>query len=82
MRVSPAFLTRIRPRVSVVAEVRGFFHQFGIETFILLARSRAIHSASYSLLIRTSLELKPLSSWLVVAQFIAPLTLLIEPVWN
>ena len=27
---------------------------------------------------RTSLELKPLSSWLVVAQFIAPLTLLIR----
>ena len=35
MRVSPAFLTRIRPRVSVVAEVRGFFHQFGIETYLL-----------------------------------------------
>ena len=27
---------------------------------------------------RTSLESKPLSSWLVVAQFIAPLTLLIR----
>ena len=84
----------------VFAIPKLLINQFGIETFILLARSRAIHCASYtsnsnqfgieartcataahvrvSAFNRTSLELKPLSSWLVVAQFIAPLTLLIR----